>query len=214
VKHSNLASPECRIPCTAQGLIGGSDDIEMYPSLAQWWRQAEEIWTRHRSNERLSLKEQLDYQSKLTKQLPVPTLRVVYNASGMHLCAAKLEDRRAIVAKSLYWAAAATQEEADYLCAVLNAPATTEFARPYMSYGKDERHFDKHIWQLPIPKFDPSNPAHNKLARLCKTLHSLAAKFSVDVDLHFAATRRHIREQIEASEAGIEVNEIVYELLS
>ena len=83
-----------------------------------------------------------------------------------------------------------------------------------MSYGKDERHFDKHIWQLPIPKFDPSNPMHNELARLCKTLHSLAAKFSVDVDLHFAATRRHIREQIEASEAGIEVNEIVYELLS
>ena len=42
----------------------------------------------------------------------------------------------------------------------------------YMSYGKDERHFDKHIWQLPIPKFDPSNPMHNELARLCKTLHS------------------------------------------
>ena len=42
-----------------------------------------------------------------------------------------------------------------------------------MSYGKDERHFDKHIWQLPIPKFDPSNPMHNELARLCKTLHSL-----------------------------------------
>ena len=78
----------------------------------------------------------------------------------------------------------------------------------YMSYGKDERHFDKHIWQLPIPKFDPSNPMHNELARLCKTLHSLAAKFSVDVDLHFAATRRHFREQIEASEAGIEVNEM------
>ena len=41
-----------------------------------------------------------------------------------------------------------------------------------------------------------------------------AAVHFVDVDLHFAATRRHIREQIEASEAGIEVNEIVYELLS
>jgi hypothetical protein len=88
----------------------------------------------------------------------------------MHLCAAKLEDRRAIVAKSLYWAAAATQEEADYLCALLNAPATTEFARPYMSYGKDERHFDKHIWQLPNAKFDPSNPCTTSLrggARRC-----------------------------------------------
>jgi hypothetical protein len=206
---------QCAVfPCTAQGLIDSSDEIEMYPSLAQWWRRAEEIWNRHRSNERLSLREQLDYQSKLTKQLPVPALRVVYNASGMHLCAAKLEDRRAIVAKSLYWASAASHDEADYLCAVLNAPATTEFARPYMSYGKDERHFDKHIWELPIPKFDSSNAAHNKLARLGKELQNVASQFRVDVDLHFAATRRHVREHIESSDAGTEVNEIVYELLS
>lgn len=201
-------------PCTAQGLICGSDEIEMYPSLAQWWRRAEEIWTRHRSNERLSLQDQLDYQSKLTKQLPVPTLRVVYNASGMHLCAAKVTDRRAIIAKSLYWAAAATNEEADYLCAMLNAPATTELARPYMSYGKDERHFDKHIWQVPIPKFDSTNPTHKRLAGLSKTLHGLVEGFQVNGDLHFAATRRHIREQLEVSEAGVEMNEIVYELLS
>jgi hypothetical protein len=197
LRYRILPHQHAVLPCTAQGLIGGGDDIEIYRSLAQWWRQAEEIWTRHRSKERLSLKEQLDYQSKLTKQLPIPTLRVVYIASGMHLCAAKLEDRRAIVAKSPYWAAAATQEEADYLCALLNAPATTEFARPYMSYGKDERHFDKHIWQLPNAKFDPSNPMHNKLARLCKTLHSLAAKFFVDVGGVRHGQLRHPAEVIE-----------------
>ena len=201
-------------PCTAHGLISQSDDLELYPSLAQWWRQAEDIWTQHRSNDRLSLSEQLDWQSKLTKQLPVPALRVVYNASGMHLCAAKLEDRRAIVAKSLYWAAAATAQEADYLCAVLNAPAMTEFARPFMSYGKDERHFDKHIWQVPVPKFDATNPVHAKLAQLSTTAAAISGKFPVEADLHFAATRRHIREAIEESSAGKEINEIVYELLS
>ena len=59
-------------PCTAQELISRSDDLELYPSLSQWWRQAEDIWTQHRSNDRLSLSDQLDWQSKLTKQLPVP----------------------------------------------------------------------------------------------------------------------------------------------
>ena len=132
----------------------------------------------------------------------------------MHLCAAKLEDRRAIVAKSLYWAAAATVQEADYLCAVLNAPAMTEFARPYMSYGKDERHFDKHIWQVPVPRFDVSNPAHVKLAQLSKTAGGISGKFPVASDLHFAATRRHIREAIEESSAGKEIDEIVYDILS
>jgi hypothetical protein len=27
------------------------------------------------------------------------------------------------------------------------------------------RHFDKHIWKLPIPVFDPKNDTHNRLAQ-------------------------------------------------
>ena len=57
----------------------------------------------------------------------------------------------------LYWATAASTAEALYLCAILNSPTFTELVRPFMSYGKDERHFDKHIWQLPIPLYDPTN---------------------------------------------------------
>jgi hypothetical protein len=202
------------LPCNAKGVLGASEEIEVYPGLSHWWHQAEKIWNKHRSNDRLTLMEQLNYQSKLAKQLPVPALRIVYNASGMHLCAAPLEDRRAIVAKSLYWAAAATAEEADYVCAILNSPATTEFARPYMSYGKDERHFDKHIWLLPIPRFDPANGVHTKLSAMAREAHKLVADFALDPDLHFAATRRHIRAILEESPIGKEMNDIIYELLS
>lgn len=209
-----LPLQKAALPCSARAPLATSEELEAYPGLTQWWRQAEKIWNKHRSNERLSLFDQLDYQSKLTKQLPIPALRIVYNASGMHLCAAKLEDRRAVVAKSLYWAAVASPQEADYLCAILNTPATTEFARPYMSYGKDERHFDKHIWQLPIPLYDRANPLHKKLSGLSQQAQKLVASFDVDADLHFAATRRHIREMLEQSDIGGEINEIVYELLS
>ena len=40
---------------------------------------------------------------------------------------------------------------------ILNAATITELVRPFMSYGKDERHFDKHIWQLPVPLYDPTD---------------------------------------------------------
>jgi hypothetical protein len=187
--------------------------IEMYPGLEQWWRQAEGIWEQYRSSERLSLFEQLDYQAKLSKQLPIPALRIVYNASGMHLTAAKVKNRRALVAKGLYWATMAGEAEADYLCAILNAPATTAAARPLMSYGKDERHFDKHIWQLPILRFDAANPAHLRIVEIAKSLEQRVAEFAVSDTLHFAASRRHIRELIEGTAEGQELNDIVFEML-
>ncbi len=54
--------------------------LSRYPDLAQWWESAEELWQRHRSTDRLSLTEQLDFRRKLTHQLPAPPLRVVYGA--------------------------------------------------------------------------------------------------------------------------------------
>ena len=110
--------------------------------------------------------EQLNFQSKLSKQLPIPAFRIVYNTSGMHVCCAKLRDRRAIVNSDLYWASARSEAEADYLCAILNAPATTDLTRPLMSYGKDERHIHKHVWELPIPLFDQNDPVHQRLVEL------------------------------------------------
>lgn len=35
-----------------------------------------------------------------------------------------------------------------------------------MSYGKDERHIDKYVWQLPIPLYDAMVEAHRALAAL------------------------------------------------
>ena len=112
------------------------------------------------------------FGSRACSQLPIPSLRIVYNKSGMHLVAAKVKNRRALVSNALYWASVASDAEADYLCAVLNAPATTAAVRPLMSYGKDERHFDKHIWQLPIPKFDEANSTHRRMADIPKLWNS------------------------------------------
>ena len=201
------------VPCDARHLLTAPSAVELHPGLEQWWRRAEAIWEQHRSSDRLSLFDQLDYQSKLSKQLPIPSLRVIYNTSGMHVVAAKVKNRRALVSSDLYWATVSGEAEADFLCAVLNAPATTETVRPLMSYSKDERHIHKHIWQLPIPQFDAANPAHQRIVEIAKILEQRVAEFAVSDTLHFAATRRHIRELLEATEEGQELNDIVFEML-
>jgi SAM-dependent methyltransferase len=200
------------IPCDTNSLLS-QESIDLYPGLQQWWSQATEMWERNRANESMSLGERLDYQSTLSKQLPISPLRVVYNRSGMHICAAKLRNRRAIVANGLYWAPVRSENEADYLCAVLNAPATTDLTRPMMSYGKDERDIHKHVWELPIPTFDPENALHRKIAELGASAENLIATYEIDPCIHFSATRRHIRDFVLSTGDGSELNELVFELL-
>jgi hypothetical protein len=201
------------VPCDDNSLFN-QDAIDLHPGLAQWWAEATSLWEANRSSKRLSLTEQLDYQSKLSKQLPIPAIRVVYNRSGMHVCCAKLHNQTAIVNSGLYWAPLASEVEADFLCAILNAPVTTELARPLMSYGKDERDIHKHIWELTIPEFDPSDDTHRRIAALGGDLERIAATFRIDETVHFAATRRHMRDFIMETAEGQDLNDLVAELIS
>jgi hypothetical protein len=206
---------EAVIPRDRAGLMDGeSDRLDAYEGLANWWRRAEAIWEKHRSSDRLTLLDQLDYQSKLRQQFPIQRERILYNASGMHLVAARLEDRRAVIEHGLYWATAASTAEAHYLCAILNSATITELARPFMSYGKDERHFDKNIWQVPIPLYDKTDDLHVRLSARGAELEAAIGKLEIEPGRHFAALRRDIRQFIAESEAGRDVEELVQELLS
>jgi hypothetical protein len=138
----------------------------------------------------------------------------VYSASGMHLVAARLENRRAVIEHALYWATAASTDEAHYLCAILNSATFTELVRPFMSYGEDERHFDKHIWQLPVPLYDRADDLHRRLAARGAELEAAIEKLDLVPGRHFAAVRRDIRGFIAESEAGRDVEALVEELLS
>lgn len=201
------------LPCGRNGIVSDSQ-IELSPGYHQWWERSKSIWDENKSNQLMSLVQRLDYQSGLSKQFPISPIRIVYNRAGMHVVAAIVEDRRAIIANGLYWANVRTRDEASFLCAVLNAPATTELVRPLMSYGKDERDIHKAPWELPIPIFDPENASHARLVQLAHAAERMALAFDVNSDLHFAATRRHIRQVIEASPEGREIDEIVYEIIA
>lgn len=202
------------VPAIDGRLLRTDEQIALNPGLADWWRRAERLWNDNRKNEELSLIEQLDWMGKLSSQLPPPRLRVIYNSSGMHVAAAKLRDPRGLLNNKLYWCAARSEEEADYLCALLNSPVTTEFVRPLMSYGKDERDVHKHVWKLPIPEFDPANRALARLAELGGLAERLVCEVDVDPELHFATSRRRIREHLVENPDAREIDDLVFELLS
>lgn len=67
------------------------------------------------------------------------------------------------------------EDEAHYLCAVINSALVREFIKSYSSAGRGfgAPSVMNHVG---IPKFNPKNTLHKKLARVSKTLHDLKSK--------------------------------------
>lgn len=209
------ASLLCVVPESNGRLLKERDEIARFTGLSNWWQNAESIWDSGKSRATtLTLAEQLDYMGKLSAQFPIPPMRVIYNSAGMHIAAAKLYDTQGVINNKLYWCTAQTETEADYLCAILNSPVTTEMVRPLMSYGKDERDIHKHVWKLPIPEFDPSIPSLARLAALGRDCATLAQSAQLRENTHFAALRRDVRTLLDGSPLTAEIDALVYELLS
>jgi hypothetical protein len=211
-----LLEPErCVIPWDGTQLMDGKGArIDLYPHLAAWWRKAERLWLENRKSDRLTLVEQLDYRRKLRDQFPAKEQRVVYSKAGMHLVAARITDPTAVIDHKLYWGAAAGEDEALYLCAILNSATATVLVRPLMSYGKDERDIDMAVWRLPIPLYDPSDEQHRRLAELGRRAESEVAALDIDEGKHFPALRRQVRTHLATSPTGRQIDDLVESLLT
>ena len=204
------------IPWDGKKLLDGSDDrLDDYPGLADWWRQAEQTWNTHRSSDRLTLLSRLDYRRGLSHQFPPPAHRVVYSKGGMYLAAARVSDPAAVIDHKLYWAAVSTIGEAQYLTAILNSDVLTQLVRPLQARGEhNPRDFDKYIFQLPIPLYDPGNSEHRQLAELAKRAEEAAAALELPPGVSFQAQRRRIREALSRDGLGGEINNLTSALLA
>lgn len=209
-----LPAREAVLPLEGNELLDGEHPrLDLYPGLAEWWRNAERIWKQHRSSERLTLRDRLDFRRGLTQQLPGTPLRLVYAKAGMHVAAALVDNPSAVIDHKLYWGTVSSMEEGLFLCAILNAPIITELVRPLMSYGKDERDIDKHIWKLPIPPYNSAKPAHQRLVELGRQEAKLVKELDLDEDANFVVLRRQVRTALAAGTHAEEIAEIVTELL-
>lgn len=174
--------------------------LDRYPGLAQWWRQASEVWNENKSaGSSMSLLEQVDYRHKLRDQLPGAPIRVVYTKSGMYLAAAIVDDPTMVIDHKLYWAAVANIDEATYLVAVLNSNALLQLIQPLQARGEhNPRDFDKYVWQAPIPLYDARDAAHQGLVELGRRAAEIAANVELP-DQSFQALRRRVREAFDQS---------------
>jgi len=204
------------IPWNGQQLLGdGEALLGRYPGLADWWHKAETAWAEHRrgGSQRLSLKQRLDYHHGVSQQFPVPAYRVVYSASGAYLAAATVTDSSAIIEHKLYWGPTASHEEARYLTAILNSTIVTTAVSPMQARGEhNPRDFDKYVFQLPIPQYDPGDAAHARLVALAEHAEHIAAATRLP-DVRFERLRKYIRDALERDGVATDINTIVKTLL-
>ncbi len=168
------------------------------PRLMRWLEQTERLWDRHKRSA-LSLTGQCDYYGKLSCQFPIAPLRVVYTKAGTTLAAATVRDGEAVVDHVLYWSAVETMAEARYLCGILNSEILRAGVEDYQARGQwGPRHFDKYVFNLPIPRFDGGDPLHRRLAAAAREAERVAAAIALDQGLHFTRARRAIRAALAA----------------
>ena len=186
-----------------------------YSGLAAWMQDAEKIWKDNASEStKISLPEQFDYYGKLSAQFPIPPLRIAYSKAGTLAAACKIRDTGAVVDHKLYCAVPASEEEADYLCALTNAEMTRKRIEHLQSKGQwGARDFDKVMFNLPIPRFDPGNALHQDLAAAGAEAEALAALVDLPEGVKFQRARRMVREALTQSGLAARMDGLVERLL-
>lgn len=190
------------VPVTAEGVILDAEAAANrgHAGLHGWMSAAEAIWNGHRPSE-ISLIQQFDYYGKLTAQLPLSRLRVVYAKAGT-LPAACLVRDASIIDHMLYWASLSSEAEGYYLTSVLNSETVRARVAAIQARGQwGARHFDKVMFTLPIPRFDGSIQIHNELAAAAGEAEVIAAAFDLPEGVKFQRARKLIRDAL--TEAGI-----------
>ncbi len=183
-----------------------------YPRLAQWLETTEALWEQNQSSA-LSLNERIDYHNELSRQFPITPIRVVYSASGTNLAACTVQNSSAIFEHQLYWAAVDSMEEAGYLCGIFNSEALRSGVEQFQAQGQwGARHFDKYVFNLPIPRFDAANPLHGELAQAAKTAEAIATVVEVKETEHFTRARARIRSALAEHGIAAQLERLVGEV--
>ena len=165
---------------------------ELHSTMQRRWNNAAEMYREAHKNQAIKdLYSNLNHLNKLTSQLEYlqgtitndETVRVAYTESGQPT-AAIIRDNRAIVDRTLYQTVCQSEDEARYVLALINSSALAAATAPFMPKGLyGPRHFEKHGWKLPIPRYNPSDPLHVHLSELGKTAEQECTVRIADSDI-------------------------------
>ena len=176
-------------------------------------RAAEKIWNTH-SKGKMTLIDLFNYHNQLGAQLPIRDLRVVYSKAGTLPAAAVIRDGESIVENTLYWWSPDSEAEAHYLVAILNSETSRKRIEDVQARGQfGARHFDKAIFNLPIPRFAKSNPQHVDLSKAAKAAEGVAAAASLPEGVLFQRARRLVRDALVEAKVSQKIDALVADLL-
>jgi SAM-dependent methyltransferase len=201
-------------PAAKRLLDVGDERLDFYPGLKQWWVTASDLWTKHGTADKYSFTGRIDFQKKLTDQFPIGALRVAYGKSGNRIVSARIDDPRAVYGDKLYWAQASSLQEAQYLQVILNSEALTRRVAPLQSRGQfGARDFDKYVFYIDIPSFQPNDSRHQSIADLGAQAEKVASSVDLKEKSGFHVARERIRKTLESTGLANAMEAAVNDLL-
>jgi hypothetical protein len=204
------------VPVTGQGTVLDSEGAANRgcSGLHGWMSGAEAIWNAHAESGTMRLIDRWNYHNELGAQFPAPRIRVVYAASGTLSAACLLCGSSAVVEHGIYWAHVSSESEGHYLVALLNSETARAQIAAIQARGQwGARHFDKVMFTLPIPRFDPGTELHNDLAAAAIEAERLAAALELAATVKFRRARKLIRDALSESGVAQHIDELVARLL-
>lgn len=152
-----------------------------------WFQDLFNTWEKHKKNTvSETFPEWINYRNKLTKQNIKDRYRVIYNSSGTHIASCVIDididelrvyRRRVqgiVIDSTCYHYTAPTENEAHYLCALLNSPVVNKRIKAHQPEGLwGARHIQRTPFEAcAIPQFDETDAQHLELARLSLAAHA------------------------------------------
>ena len=206
---------EAVIPVTEDGdVLDAKRALDRrFDRLAGWMRKAESIWAANAESGAMTLTERWNYHNELGAQFPISGIRLLYSASGT-LPAAAVSTNSNVVEHSLYWAGQATAQQAYFLAAILNSEAARKRAVAFQARGQwGARHFDKVMFNLPIPRFDANTKLHRKLADAAERAEAIVAAVALPEGVKFQRARGMVRDALAAAGVSEIIDALVSKLL-
>jgi hypothetical protein len=163
-----------------------------HSGLHNWLNQAESIWnTYKKTGNKSTIYQWLDYVGKLTSQHPNGYHTVLYGGAGTNLASCVISPPFSKIELSVkgfaadaktYYYQTKDDMEAHYLCAFLNAPYVDDAIKPHQTRGQwGERDICRRPFEVvAIPKFDPADERHRKLAELSKECHKKVKQLELE----------------------------------
>jgi hypothetical protein len=197
-----------------------------HSGLQRWLAQTEALWTeRRKERSPRNIYDRLDYQRLLTSQHPTGYHTVVIGRPGTNVAACVLQPPQEVVFgqalkvsglifyEDFFLYQTKNEAEAHYLCAFLNSEYVDQAIKPYQTRGAwGARHIQRRPFEVvPIPRFNPEDERHQKLAELSKECHQKVAQLSLtgkSIGFLRSKVRQHLRDELG------EIGKLVASILS